>query len=658
MDDDRLSKAKEWAEREGVDFDSDLDLLSAYRMENPKPRNGKRRGAVNDSGPAPTDYKESGIKRAVTIRCEPGTLPEMTDSAESALIKHDDNVFQRAGCLVRCCVGRAETVRGITRPGGQLIILPIDAEYLVERLNRLVRWERWDERAKEIKVCNAPRSVANALLARRGLWLAQPLVAVISAPTLRPDGSILDKTGYDAATGLMLHGNGTTFEPIPENPTRQDALDALDFIKREVLSGFPFVADHDLSSALSAILTATVRHSLRTAPLHPFSAPVMASGKSLLADVVSLVATGAPATVMSFSDDPDEMRKRTLSVLMQGDAVINLDNISGPLRSDTLCTVLTQETFTDRILGVNKTATAPTTCTWLATGNNLTIAGDMTTRVVPCMIDPGMERPEEREFKRDLTAWIPRHRSQLIKAALTVLRAYVVAGRPKQPIKNFARFEDWSGWIRSALVWLCEADPLIGRENIQDADPVRIKLRALLGAWHSVFMTAGATAKEAVYRANEVHRDAHGNEAPVCPELFEVLSDHFTDRRGEISARHIGEFLKRYAGRVESGVKFCAAGESQRAVVWRVAVVDPDRFTGFCQKHHRQGELTHQTHVTHREGSPDNKPSQGNQGHSKSRAGESGGESGVKSESRESGESVSPVSVNLADVNVGSGVRV
>ncbi len=201
------------------------------------------------------------------------------------------------------------------------------------------------------------------------------------------------------------------------------------------------------------------------------------------------------------------MRKRVLSVLMQGDLVVNLDNIEEPLASQTLCSVLTQESFTDRLLGVNKTATAPTLCCWLATGNNLVIAGDLTTRVVSCVLDPQVERPEEREFDRDLYEWIPANRPRLIREALTVLRAYVVAGRPKQPLKNFARFEDWSNWIRAALVWLGEADPLTGREALEDGDPIRLKLRALLVAWHSAFETAPASTKEAKARALETQLD-------------------------------------------------------------------------------------------------------------------------------------------------------
>lgn len=523
-------------------------------------------------------------ERGTTVQLTPGALPETVDQAEEALCAHEPNHFQRSGQLVRWCISPAETVRGLTRPGGAIAILNQDADYLLDRLNRLIRWERWDSKKEDYKRCNAPRTVATTLLARRGHWKAKPLVAVINSPTIRPDGSILDQPGYDEATGLLFVNNGPEFEPIPQSPSREQALAALAFLKDEVLIGFPFKAGHDRSAALSAILTAPVRHSLKAAPMHAFNAPVMASGKSLLADVSALIATGHPATVMSFTSDGDEMRKRILSVLMQGDLVVNLDNIEEPLANQTLCSVLTQETFTDRILGSNKTGTAPTLCCWQATGNNLVVAGDLTTRVVPCNLDPKVERPEEREFERNLYDWIPANRPRLIREALTVLRAFVVAGKPKQPIKNFARFEDWSGLVRSALVWLGEADPLAGREAIEDGDPIRIKLRALLTAWHATFKSAPATSREAVCRANETERDEEGTERPCYPAMREVLEEYFADKGGRANSRYLGEFLKKYAGRVEIGAKFDTKGTSQRAVNWRVAIVDKSRFAKFADR--------------------------------------------------------------------------
>ncbi|MGB5065351.1 MAG: hypothetical protein WBQ37_16590, partial [Candidatus Competibacter sp.] len=49
----------------------------------------------------------------------------------------------------------------------------------------------------------------------------------------------------------------------------------------------------------------------------------------------------------------------------------------------------------------------------------------------------------------------------------------------------------------------------------------------------------------------------------------------FSDRRGEISARPIGEFLKRYARRIEHGARFEPAEKYGTRQKWRVTVVDP-----------------------------------------------------------------------------------
>ena len=546
------------------------------------------------AGKEKAERPQTETERSVTIQCIPGELPEMADKAESALCKFEANFYQRGGQLVRWCMSHAETVRGITRPGGAVIILNQDADYLLDRLNRLIQWQRWNEDKEDFVPCNAPRIVANTLLARRGLWKAQPLVAAINAPTLRPDGSILDQPGYDAATGLLFVNTAVDFPLIPQQPTRQQAEAALAFLYQELLSGFPFAEPHDQSAALSAILTGLVRHALKNAPMHTFNAPVMASGKSLLADVVAMVATGHPATVMSYTPDGDEMRKRVLSVLMQGDLVVNLDNVEEPLSSQTLCTVLTQESFTDRILGVNKTGTAPTLCCWIATGNNLVVAGDLTTRIVPCNLDPKVERPEEREFQRNLYEWIPANRPALVQAGLTVLRAYIVAGKPKQPIKTFARFEDWSGLVRAALVWLGEADPLTGREQIEDGDPVRVKLRALLLAWWGVFKSAPATSKEAVIRANETRFDDEGTEQPAYPAMKEALEDHFTDKSGKVSSNSIGYFLRQYAGRIISGARFEAYGNSNPRQSWRIVILDDNLF-----KREREKILTLPEHPYH-----------------------------------------------------------
>ncbi len=530
-----------------------------------------------------------GELRRETIRVEVGYLPEAADQAEAALIRAPAGIYQR-GSLCRVSRHPTATVRGITRPRGVVLITAIDEVYLRDLLDRLVEWEHWNQRKKAYTRCNVPDSIAKTLLARSGLWRFPVLTGVISAPTLRPDGSLLATPGHDPATGLFFDTQGETFPSIPDRPTREQGRAALDRLIEEVLAnpctnaatvaGFAFASPTARAAALSAILTALVRPALPKAPLHLFRACRAGSGKSLLADTVALIATGKPATVFDLAeDDPAEQEKRLLAVFLAGDSVINLDNLEGPLGGKSLAKMLTAETFTGRVLGQSRTVTVPTAATWLATGNNTIVKEDITRRVVLCELDPQLEAPEKREYDRNLADWIPAHRPALVAAALTALRAYIVAGQPKQPHPVMGSFEEWSRRVRDALTWLGEADPLGDTDKMEDTDPIRMKLRALLLAWHGAFTSIPSTCAEAVARANETQRDETGTEAPTDPVLHETLTEFFSDpKSGKISSRYMGEFIAKYQRRIECGARFEVSGERHKVKQWRVFITDKTRF--------------------------------------------------------------------------------
>jgi hypothetical protein len=453
----------------------------------------------------------------------------------------------------------AATMREIYRKApGILALSVVDLPFLVEKFTRVVRWvKRTQDGEKSI---DCPAKVARTYLARAGDWRVPTMLGVIEAPTLRPDGSILSTPGYDHETCLWFDPGGSAFPPIPEQPTRADAIEALRALK-EPLRRFPWVEHSDRSAALAAILTALIRHSLRTAPLTAFRAPKMGSGKSLLADVVAMVATGRVASVMSQGKDEDEDKKRLLTILVEGVSVACVDNIERPFGGAALCSVLTQESWRDRVLGKTGTATVPTTTTWLATGNNLCFVGDITTRVIPCDLDPECERPEERHFEVNLHDWVPQNRARLVVAALTLLRAYHVAGRPNQQLSVFGRFEDWSDWIRSALVWCGEADPCAGRTRIEDTDPVRNQLRALLVAWFDEFGTNCKTTAEAIK-----HADPGGHEDGGV--LWQALLD-VAAKAGRPDGRRLGNYLAKHERRQEAELRFERVGDRQRMTLWR-----------------------------------------------------------------------------------------
>src|SRR5262249_9972081 len=126
--------------------------------------------------------------------------------------------------------------------------------------------------------------------------------------------------------------------------------------------------------------------------------------------------------------------------------------------------------------------------TLFANGNNLIVVGDLCRRVIRCRLDPKMERPETRQFKGNPMATVLADRGRYVAAALTICRAYVVAGKPGR-LPRLASFEGWSDTVRSALVWLGEADPASSVDTSYEDDPQHNAHVAMLTAWSKAFGT-------------------------------------------------------------------------------------------------------------------------------------------------------------------------
>lgn len=245
-------------------------------IERPEPKSQRKTRSASAADRPNAD-------RPVSVEIHAGLLPEMTDRAQAVLLEHGD-IFQRSGTLCRIARQQAATVRGIARPDGAVTIAALDVDFLLDQLNRSIQWLRYDRKQEDWVPANAPRGVATTLLARSGHWCFPVLISVLSAPTLRPDGSILERPGYDSATGLFFEPQGAAFPPVPSRPSRDEARAALDLLVREVLNrsctnsdraedhGFSFAGSADRSAALAAILTGLIRQSLPTAPAFLFTA--------------------------------------------------------------------------------------------------------------------------------------------------------------------------------------------------------------------------------------------------------------------------------------------------------------------------------------------------------------------------------------------------
>lgn len=495
-----------------------------------------------------------------TVAIQPAKLHEAVVDAEKLLISNDNiPIYQRAGILVYIA-----TIPTSPQEGGAatLMIKEMNQLLLTTFLAHNINFITLNSKG-ETKPINCPENIARYMMAQPE-YKFRVLKGIINAPTLRRDNSILDKPGYDKQSGLLFIPDDCTFNQVPEHPSKENAENALNELLF-ILRGFPFADKVSLSVALAAILTATIRQSIRTAPLFAFTAPTPASGKTLLADIVSLIATGKSNSVIPQADSEAEEKKRILGLLNEGSQIICIDNVDRGFGSAALCSILTQTDYKDRILGLNETKSVPTSATFLVTGNNLTFVGDITTRALLCTIDPKVEHPEERSFDTDLRSYIPKNRADLISCCLTILRAYHVAGSPKQNIKPFARFEEWSGLVRSALVWLGLDDPCESRKGIEQNDPTRLLLASLLSSWYEIFGEEGKKIKEVI--AVTKHIDSGDEQGE---KLKESLLELAGDRKGEINSSTLANKLSSFKGRIEKGYFLEKVGTHQGTTLWSV----------------------------------------------------------------------------------------
>jgi putative DNA primase/helicase len=547
-------------------LDSDpanADILGDICMGTPEwePQDDAADQAAADNDEQPRDANEAKPDNDLPIiDIKDGQLSALATRAEKLLIEAGVPLYQRGGTLVRPIIETVDASRGRKTKVAQLRVL--DTVYLRDLMGRYAVWIKYDGRSKKMLATNPSSETAATVLARVGDWTFPAISGVISAPTMRPDGSLLLDQGHDEATGLLLV-EPPLMPSIPDQPTKEDALKALALLDG-LLTGFPFVDDVARAVALSAIMTPIVRGAFPVTPMHASRAPTAGSGKSFLWDIVAAIAIGQLMPVMSTGASEEETEKRLGAAMLAGQPLISIDNISSELGGDALCQIIERPVVEIRILGRSERVRIEARGTSMfATGNNFVVVGDVCRRVITVNLDPAMERPELRQFDFDPIEVILKDRGKYIAAVLAICRAYFVAGRPdKAP--RLASFEGWSDTVRSALIWLGKADPVESMESARAEDPERVELMEMMQAWERVFgwnSSNRAKLSDVVLKGMAMTKPDHlSPPEPNYPDLYaalEAVAFKATGKRGQKpDARLLGDYLRRFKGRIIDGRRF------------------------------------------------------------------------------------------------------
>jgi hypothetical protein len=397
--------------------------------------------------------KGHAAQRTITVHA--GERHQAADAGLAALQAAGTPFYQRGRTLVRVCEVKARST------SGEVIFVPGIAEVtpaiLDRALGQAARWERFDPKRQEMVRIDPPRAVVAQILDMVGEWPFPALAGVIGCPTLRPDGSLLNGEGYDEATGLVLRCS----IPLPllsDRPSRQ-AAEAAATLLLDLLAEFPFADETSKSVALSMLLTPVLRGAMTAAPMHLVTAPQPGTGKSYLADVAAMIATGERVAAVAVAPNPEETEKRLVGSALAGFPIIGLDNCRDTLAGDFLCQVTERPLLQLRALGKSDKIRVANTFTTYANGNNVAVADDLVRRTIRCTLDANLENPECRTFRGDPLAAVRRDRGAYIAAALTIARAYIAAGKPGR-LPPLPSYEGWSDLVRSPLKWLGYADPV------------------------------------------------------------------------------------------------------------------------------------------------------------------------------------------------------
>lgn len=502
-------------------------------------------------------------EQRIRVTLGPDLATNIEDSIE-ALYENNNPpiIFQRTGSLCR--------------------VKPMeDGRYKIEELTDyalrtlMSQSAIFEKRGKdEYEECRPPMDLARGILTMAS-WDFPVLRGVISSPVMRPDGSILMTSGYDTATGLFYTpDSGLILPEIPPVLSKNDAEEAARFIHDEVLKDFPFVDKASEANTLAAFLSPVIRPMIDgCVPMALVDKPAPGTGASKIIDLISIVATGRPMAALSPPKDDDEWRKLITGNMRDGSPLICLDNIASDLKADSLARALSSSIWKDRTLGKPDATEYPQKACWYATGNNLTLNGDIPRRSYLIQLDAKMARPWERTaFKHpDINRWVKENRGLVLSKLLIMAAAWASNGRAQGPDKVIGGFDAWVG-IAGGILLYSGANNFLG-----NLDKLYLEVDSGNDEWAGFFAVWLASYKSAEKTVSDVLLDIKDSYHPLNRVIpVEIVEKIKYNTPGD--ARKIGIlFRKKLKVRYRVGEKCIMLTQNfdknTNGMVWKVLEV-------------------------------------------------------------------------------------
>lgn len=399
---------------------------------------------------------------------------------------------------------------------------------------------------------SAPDSAyANELRALPDKSVLPDLKTIARQPFFREDMSICNQPGFDEKTGIYGDFDPNKFD-IPVAPTKEDAINAAEELRR-LYEESGLDTEYDDSAALALLLTSAVRPSLNLAPFFLLNAKDPGAGKKYLGDIACLFGSDDPPMPTVLKQDANEVAKAVFSVLLTGASVLSYDEVQTPDDGTLdlpkpLLTIATSDTYRDRILCTSQVACCSTRVLVMIMGNNLRPTQDCIRRLI--QINFGGRDFEEgvKSYNRDPLAEVQKERERFAGLALTIIRAWVVAGKPKSSLPRLPSYGMWCQFVREPILWLGYPDPVHNTLQAAQHDDHALNLRDLYVAWYAQHGEKHLTAGQLL---RGIAQPSDGDEEHP---LYTAIRELVPHKGSEEIPQQLGYLLKGNVGVIRSGL--------------------------------------------------------------------------------------------------------
>lgn len=258
------------------------------------------------------------------------------------------------------------------------------------------------------------------------------------------------KRGYDPRFKSWL-----PFE-APEITNPEMSLEEAKELLEKIFEEFCFETEKDKLTAIAALLTPGIRglfsrFNIRT-PLFFYLGNRERAGKEFAANITGIVYEGVAleepplsTSENSKSSNTDELRKKICAALISGRKRLHFSNNKGYINNAVLESVLTAESYSDRILGRSEIVTLSNELDFSLSGNTgIGFTADLANRSKFIKLFLEIEDANSREFKNpDLHGWIKQNRGLVLSAIYALIKNWVDTGM-KAGTVPFASFPEWA----------------------------------------------------------------------------------------------------------------------------------------------------------------------------------------------------------------------